>query len=123
MSCLSFSCLTKGNVKKEKKERLYRDGDEDLCVLAESCKTELGLPGGSGGKNLPANAGDQGSIPGSGRSPGEGNGKRLHYSCLGNLTDTGDWQATVHSVANSWTRLRPEKAMAPHSSPLAWKIP
>ena len=53
-------------------------------------------------KNLPANAGDArevGSIPGSGRSPGEGNGNPLQYSCLENPMDRGAWQATVHRVA------------------------
>ena len=50
-------------------------------------------------KNLPANAGDLGSIPGSGRSPGEGNGNPLQYSCLENPMDRGAWQATVHGVA------------------------
>ena len=52
-------------------------------------------------KNLPANAGDirdAGSIPGSGRSPGEGNDSPLQYSCLENPTDRGAWRATVHSV-------------------------
>ena len=49
-------------------------------------------------KNLPANAGDAGSIPGSGRSP-EGNGNSLQYSCLGNPMDRGAWWATVHEVA------------------------
>ena len=44
-------------------------------------------------KNLPANAGDPSSIPGSGRSPGEGNGNPLQCSCLGNLMDRGAWQA------------------------------
>ena len=54
------------------------------------------------GKNLPAKAGearDPGSIPGSGRSPGEGNGNPLQYSCLENSMDRGAWQATVHGVA------------------------
>ena len=46
--------------------------------------------------NPPANAGDAGSIPGSGRSPGEGSGNPLQYSCLGNLMDRGAWRATVH---------------------------
>ena len=50
-------------------------------------------------KNSPANAGDMGSVPGSGRSPGEGNGNPLHYSCLVNPMDRGAWQATVHVVA------------------------
>ena len=51
----------------------------------------LGIPGGSGVKNLPAKAGEVGLIPGSGRSPGEGNGNPLHYFCLGNPMDTGAW--------------------------------
>jgi len=53
-------------------------------------------------KNLPTNAGDTGdevSIPGLGRSPGEGNGNPLQYSCLGNPMDKGAWWATVHRVA------------------------
>ena len=50
-------------------------------------------------KNLPANAGNAGSIPGLGRSPGEGNGKPLQYPCLENSMDRGAWQAAVHGVA------------------------
>ena len=49
-------------------------------------------------KNLPANTGDMGSIPGSGRSPGGGNDNTLQYSCLGNTVDRGAWQATIHGV-------------------------
>ena len=49
-------------------------------------------------KNLPANAGDTGSISGSGRSPGEGNGNPLHYSCLKNPVDRGAWWATVRGI-------------------------
>ena len=59
-------------------------------------------------KNPPANAGDTGDadwIPESGRSPGVGNGKPFQQSCLENSTDRGAWQATVHGVAKSWTRL------------------
>ena len=52
-------------------------------------------------KNPPANAGDSGSIPGIGRSPREGNGNPLQYSCLGNPTDRGAWRAIVHGVAGS----------------------
>ena len=48
---------------------------------------------------------DQGSIPGSGRSPGEGNGNPLQYSCLENSMDGGAWQATVHGVTKNQTRL------------------
>ena len=58
----------------------------------------LGFPGGSVVKNPPANAGNMGSIPGPGRSPGEGNGNPLQYSCLGSPKDRGAWWATVHGV-------------------------
>ena len=61
------------------------------------------FPGGSVVKNPPADAGDVGSIPGSGRSPGEENGHPLQYSCLENSMDKGTWQATVHGVTNSDT--------------------
>ena len=56
-------------------------------------------------KRLPYNVGDPGSIPGLGRSPGEGNGNPLQYSCLKYPMDGGAWQATVHGVAKSRTRL------------------
>ena len=56
----------------------------------------MGFIGGSVVQNPPANVGVAGSIPGSGRSPGEGNGHPLQYSCLGNPMDRGAWQATVH---------------------------
>ena len=61
---------------------------------------------GSAGKESACNAGDTGdagSIRGSGRSPGEGNGNPLQYSCLGNPIDRGVWGAIFHEVANSWT--------------------
>ena len=54
-------------------------------------------------KNLPCNVGDLGLIPGSERSPGEGNGYLLQYSCLEKSMDRGDWPATVHGAAKSWT--------------------
>ena len=60
-------------------------------------------------KKLPANAGDikdTGSNPGSGRSPGEGNGNRLQYPFLENPMDRGAWQATVHGVTKSRTQLK-----------------
>ena len=53
-------------------------------------------------KTPPANAGDMGSITGSGRSPGVGNGNRLQYCCLGNPMDTAAWQVTVHGAAKEW---------------------
>ena len=65
----------------------------------------LDFPGGSEGKVPVYNAGDQGSIPGSGRSPGEGNGNPLQYYCLENPMDRGAWWATVHGVAKSRARL------------------
>ena len=55
--------------------------------------------GGTVVKNLPANVGDAGSIPGSGRSPGGGNGNPLQYSCLENPMDRGAWRPTFHGVA------------------------
>ena len=58
-----------------------------------------GFLGGSVVKNLPANAGDAGSIPGLERSPGGGNGNPLQYSCLGNPMYRGTWWATVHGAA------------------------
>ena len=61
----------------------------------------MGFPGGSVVENIPANAGDTSSIPGSGRSLGEGNGNPLQYSCLGNSVDRGTWLATVHGVAGT----------------------
>ena len=68
----------------------------------QSVSNYPGFPGGSVVKNLPANAGDVGSIPGSERSPREGNGNPLQYSCLRNPMNTGAWRATVHVV----TRVR-----------------
>ena len=65
----------------------------------------LCLPGGSEVKASACNAGDLGLIPGSGRSPGEGNGNPLQYSCLENPMDGGAWWAIVHGVAKSLTRL------------------
>ena len=65
----------------------------------------MGFLGGSEGKMSACNAGDLGLIPGLGRSPGEGNGNPLQYSCLENPMDRGAWQATVHGVSKSRTRL------------------
>ena len=71
-------------------------------------RSSLGFPGGSVVKNPPANAGDTrdvGSIPGSGRSLGEENGRPLQYSCLKNPKDRGAWRAAVQRVAKSQTQL------------------
>ena len=64
-----------------------------------------GFPGGSEDKASACKAGDAGSIHGLGRSPGEGNGNPLQYSCLENPMDRGAWQATAHRVAKSRTQL------------------
>ena len=63
----------------------------------------MGFPGGSDGKAPVCNAGDPGLIPGLGRSPREGNGSPLQYSCLENPMNGGAWWATVHGVAKSQT--------------------
>ena len=68
-------------------------------------KKKMLFPNGSEVKASASNAGDLGSIPGSGRSPGEGNGNPLQYSCLENPMDGGAWWATVHGVTKSWTWL------------------
>jgi len=68
----------------------------------------VGFPGGAVVKNLPTSTGDSrdmGSIPLSGRSPGEGNGNPLQYSCLKNSMDREVWRATVHGVTKSQTQL------------------
>ena len=65
----------------------------------------VGLPGGSDRKESACNEGDTGSTPGSGRSPGEGNGYPLQHSCLENSIDRKALQTTVHGVTKSWTQL------------------
>ena len=65
----------------------------------------MDFPGDSDGKASAYNVGDLGSIPGLGRSPGEGNGIPVQYSCLKNPMDRGAWLATVHGVVKGWTRL------------------
>ena len=73
---------------RENKEALFTKGH-----------IQKGLPGGSDGKESACNAGDQGSIPGSGRSSEEGNGYPVQYSYLGNSMDRGAWRAAFHGVA------------------------
>ena len=68
-------------------------------------QTAVGFPGSSDGKEPACNVGDSGSIPESGRSPGEGNGDQLQYSCLENPMDGETWWGTVHGVAKSRTQL------------------
>ena len=74
-----------------------------------------GFLGGSDGKVSACNAGDQGSVPGSGRFPGEGNGNPLQYSCLENSMDRGDWQITIHKVAQLNTTKAAKQQQQQHS--------
>ena len=68
----------------------------------------MGFPSGSDSKESACNAGDPGSVPRWGRSPGEGQGNPLQYSCLENLKDRGTWWATVHGFAKNQTQLSDE---------------
>ena len=70
------------------------------------CLVHRGFPGGSAVKNLPANAGDKGSVLGLGRFPGGGNGNPLQYSCLENSMDRGARKAIVHGVSKSIEKAR-----------------
>ena len=65
----------------------------------------ISFPGDLDGKESACHEGDSGSIPGSGRFPGEENGNPLQYSCLENSMDRGAWWYTVHEIAKSWTQL------------------
>ena len=82
-------------------QRHWKSGRQ-LKVPTQLCS---GFPGGLDGKESAFNAGDPGSGPGLGRSPGEGNGNPLQYSCLENSMDRRGWQATVHGVTKSQTQL------------------
>ena len=86
---------------------MFQDAATVECVFQ---KTEdslqvdnVGFPGGSDGKESACSAGEPGSIPRSGGSPGKRNGNPLQYPCLENPMDGGAWQATVHGVTQSWT--------------------
>ena len=83
-----------------------------LCLY--NCWVSLGrgFPGGSVVKNPPGNAGDAGSIPGSGISPGRGNDNPFQYSCLENPMDRGAWWATVRGVSKSQTLSQTEQLSA-----------
>ena len=74
--------------------------------MADCLLISWGFPGGPDGKKSACNAGDPGSIAGSGRSHGEGNGNPLQYFRLENPIDGGTWWATVRAVAESRTRLK-----------------
>ena len=74
-------------------------GQEDRLPTA----VFMGFPGGSDGNESACSAVVPASVPGLGRSPGEGHDNRLQYSCLENSMDRGAWRATVHGVERSWT--------------------
>ena len=97
--------MRKGEVIKEKMgyimwKRNLEKGDE-----RSDERDEKGFPGGSDGKESVCHEGSLGSIPGSGRSPGEGKGYSLQCSFLKNPMDRGDWWVIVHGVTKSWTGL------------------
>ena len=81
-------------------------GTQGLCQIVGFSRKAKGVPGGSMVKNLPANAGDMGLIPGLERSPRGRHGNPLQYSCLGNPKDRGAWWATGHGVTKSRTQLK-----------------
>ena len=74
-----------------------------LLLASPPCEWRMDFPGGSDGKASACNVGDLGSIPGSERSPGGGNGNPLQYSCLENPMDREAWWATAHGVRKSRT--------------------
>ena len=85
-----------------------------MCIYKR--KELLGLSDTSLVKNPPANAGDTGSIPGSGRYPGEGHGNPLQYSCLGNPMDRGDLWTIVHGVAKELDMEKKKRERERHGS-------
>ena len=84
-----MSCFTSGR------------GEKDLFNYLYWSIADWGFPGGLEGKESTCNAGDPGSIRESGRSPGQGNGTPLQYSCLENPMDRGAWEAAVRQVVKS----------------------
>ena len=99
------------NIPKKNQKRIYSElaverGPAAITCVCKDSKAGRASQVAQLAKSLPAKAGDTVSIPGSGRSPGYGNGSLLQYSCLENSMDRGAWWAAVHRVAKSWTRLK-----------------
>ena len=98
MNCTPWSCT---------RQQPYMSQPSISClverILGRREKKISGFPHSSAGKESACNAGDLGSIPGSGRSPGVGNGNPLQNPCLENPMDRGAWQAAVHGVTKSQT--------------------
>ena len=88
---------------RNEKGEVTTDNAEIQRIIRDYLQATMRLPRWLSVKNLPANAGDAGSIPALGISPGEGNGNSLQYSCPMNSVDRGAWWATVHGVAKSGT--------------------
>ena len=110
---------------------LVQEPETELILSDNSSWVTWLFPGSSDGKVSARDARGQGSIPGSGRSPGEGNGNPLQYSCLENSMEGGAWWATVHGVAKSRTQLGDfiysltlpwESDSASGSLPAQWKL-
>ena len=95
----SFAIQSAGQEREEKAKRASSLYALTYPEFTEGSPSSEGFPHGSVLKNPSANAGDASLIPESGRSPGEGNGNPLPYSCLGNPMDRGAWQAIIHGVA------------------------
>ena len=104
-----FLSISSFYMRKQRLRRASPRSNKRLKIQDQVCLTSeltLGFPSGSDGKESACNAGDSGSIPGSGRAPGEGNGNPLQYSCLENPMDRGAWQANFnHEVKCSRTVL------------------
>ena len=77
--------------------------DDGIILFFYQINKRMGFPGGSAVKNLSANAGGEGSSPGWGKCPGDGNGKLIQYSCLGNPMDRGAWRTAVHGFIKNRT--------------------
>ena len=91
-----------GNIGNSVRHYLF-GAPKSLQIVTAAMKLKDAYSGGSEVKASACTAGNPGSIPGSGRYPGEGNGNPLQYSCLGNPMDAGAWRPTVHGVAKSRT--------------------
>ena len=102
-------------------QRLCQDHLFPVTIWVLVMSTGRGFPGGLVGQDSTCSAGDTGDaglIPGLGRSPGEGHGNPLQYSCLDNAMDRGAWRATVHGVARSRTQQKPSEHT--HIDTWAW---
>ena len=109
---LDLLCETSAKGAKTTDWKFGKGGSKVSSPIGRKCVSELemstveqGFPGGLADKESACNTGDPGSIPRLGRSPGEGNGNPLQYSCLENSMNREAWRATIHRAAKSRTRL------------------